>query len=142
MTLSRRDFMKLMAASLALAGTAGCSREPLEDIVPYRAGPAETHYGKPVFYASTMTRDGYGHGVLVECNMGRPTKIEGNPAHPGSLGATDVFAQADVLQLWDPDRSQTVIGEGQVMDQGSMTGAQALVPARIRFRCPRRCGWV
>jgi molybdopterin-containing oxidoreductase family iron-sulfur binding subunit len=103
----RRDFMKLMGASLALAG-AGCSRAPLEKIVPYREGPAQQTYGKPVFYASTLARDGYGLGVLVETNMGRPTKIEGNPEHPASLGATDVFAQAAVLDLWDPDRSQTV----------------------------------
>ncbi|MDQ6621365.1 MAG: 4Fe-4S dicluster domain-containing protein [Pseudomonadota bacterium] len=107
---SRRHFMKLMAASLALAGTGGCSREPLETIVPYRSGPLQTTYGKPVFYASALPRDGYGAGVLVECNMGRPTKIEGNPLHPASLGATDAIAQAEVLQLWDPERSQAIRG--------------------------------
>jgi len=105
---NRRDFMKLMGASLALAGTAGCSHGPLDKLVPYRNGPAEQTYGKPVFYASALPRDGYGVGVLVETNMGRPTKIEGNPQHPASLGATDVFLQASVLELWDPDRSQTV----------------------------------
>jgi molybdopterin-containing oxidoreductase family iron-sulfur binding subunit len=104
----RRHFMKLMAASLALAGTGGCSRAPLEKIVPYRNGPAQQTYGKPVFYASALPQDGYGVGVLVETNMGRPTKIEGNPSHPASLGATGVFEQAAVLELWDPDRSQTV----------------------------------
>ncbi|HXU67267.1 MAG TPA: Fe-S-cluster-containing hydrogenase [Casimicrobiaceae bacterium] len=105
---NRRDFMKLMGASLALAGTAGCSHGPLDKLVPYRNGPAEQTYGKPVFYASVLPRDGCGVGVLVETNMGRPTKIEGNPQHPASLGATDVFLQASVLELWDPDRSQTV----------------------------------
>ncbi len=104
---SRRAFMKVMGASLALAGTAGCSPSPLESIVPYRQGPAQQTYGKPVFYASTLPHDGYGLGVLVETNMGRPTKIEGNPQHPASLGATDVFRQAAVLSLWDPDRSRT-----------------------------------
>ena len=107
-TLSRgrRDFMKLMGASLALAG-AGCTRPPPERIVPYRDGPAQQTYGKPVFYATVLPHQGYGLGSLVETQMGRPTKIEGNPMHPSSLGATDVFRQAAVLELWDPDRSQT-----------------------------------
>src|SRR6266567_5922302 len=105
----RREFMKLMAASLALAGTPGCSRPPLEQIVPYREGPPESTYGEPVFFASAISRDGYGMGVLVETHMGRPTKIEGNPLHPASVGATDIFAQATVLELWDPDRSQLVL---------------------------------
>lgn len=105
----RRDFMKVMAASLALAGTSGCTREPLEKIVPLRDGVDETTTGKPVYYASALARDGYGTGVLVETNMGRPTKIEGNPLHPASLGATDIFAQAAVLELWDPDRSHATL---------------------------------
>src|SRR5438132_814942 len=105
----RRELMKLMAASLALAGTPGCSRPPLEQIVPYRQGPPQSIDGKPVFYATAIVRDGYGAGVLVETNMGRPTKIEGNPLHPASLGATDIFSQAAVLELWDPDRSQVVL---------------------------------
>ena len=75
---------------LARAGRrAGCARPPLEKIVPYRDGPAQQTYGKPVFYATALACDGAGVGVLVECNMGRPTKIEGNPLHPASLGATD-----------------------------------------------------
>jgi len=110
----RREFMKLMGASLALAGTSACSRTPLEKIVPYRQGPAQTTYGKPVFYASAIARDGYGAGVLVETNMGRPTKIEGNPLHSASLGATDIFAQAAVLELWDPDRSKTVLHDRSI----------------------------
>ncbi len=108
LAFNRRDFMKLMGASLALAGTAGCSHGPPETIVPYVRGPAQQTYGKPVFYASVLPHDGYGLGVLVETNMGRPTKIEGNPQHPASLGATDVFRQASVLELWDPDRSRSV----------------------------------
>ncbi len=105
----RRDFLKCMGASLALAGSGGCTRAPLEQIVPYRSGPAESTYGTPVYFATTVSRDGYGVGVLVETNMGRPTKIEGNPLHPASLGATDIFAQAAVLDLWDPDRSRHVL---------------------------------
>ncbi len=116
--LPRRDFLKLMSASLALA-TAGCGRAPPEKIVPYRDGPAQDGYGKPVFYATALARDGYGCGVLVETNMGRPTKIEGNPAHPASLGATDIFAQAAVLELWDPDRS-TAVRHGDAIDAWPM----------------------
>ena len=115
--LERRDFLKVMAASLALS-TAGCGRAPLEKIVPYRDGPPQDGYGKPVFYASAIVRDGYGCGVLVETNMGRPTKVEGNPSHPASLGATDLFAQAAVLDLWDPDRA-TAIMWGNAIDTWS-----------------------
>ena len=106
--LSRREFMKVMGASLALAGTAGCSDQALEKIVPYVHGPDQQTYGEPLYYASVVPHDGYGIGVLVKTNMGRPTKIEGNLLHPASLGATDVFRQAAVLELWDPDRSRTV----------------------------------
>ncbi|OLC65384.1 MAG: hypothetical protein AUH79_07660 [Betaproteobacteria bacterium 13_1_40CM_4_64_4] len=112
----RREFMKLMGASLALAGSA-CSRTPLAT------------YGKPVFYASAIARDGYGAGVLVETNMGRPTKIEGNPLHPASLGATDIFAQAAVLELWDPDRSKTVLH-----DRSIATWERFLVDLQSRLR--------
>jgi Fe-S-cluster-containing dehydrogenase component len=105
--VSRRHFIKLMAASTALAG-AGCSGPPQEVIVPYVHMPEKVVPGKPLFYATAFVRRGYAEGVLVESNMGRPTKVEGNPHHPASLGATGVFAQASVLQLWDPDRSQLV----------------------------------
>jgi molybdopterin-containing oxidoreductase family iron-sulfur binding subunit len=128
----RRDFMKLMGASLALAGTAGCSRTPLEAIVPYRDGPAQQTYGKPVFYASVLPRDGYGVGVLVETNMGRPTKIEGNPEHPASRGATDVFLQASVLELWDPDRSQAVRGGRTIATWNDWLGAVELRLRQLR----------
>jgi len=107
--LDRRGFLKLLGASLALAGLAACSRPPQTEIVPFVHGqPGETG-GLPRFFATTLTRHGYGQGMLVENNSGRPTKIEGNPQHPASLGATDIFAQASVLQLWDPDRSQAVM---------------------------------
>jgi molybdopterin-containing oxidoreductase family iron-sulfur binding subunit len=111
--IDRRQFLKLMAASWALAGAA-CSGPPQEKIVPYVRAPEELLPGEPLFYATAITQRGYATGLLVESNMGRPTKVEGNPAHPASLGATDIFAQASVLQLWDPDRSQTVLHHGQV----------------------------
>jgi molybdopterin-containing oxidoreductase family iron-sulfur binding subunit len=124
----RRRLLKLMAASAALAG-AGCSGPPAEQIVPYVRMPESLVPGQPLFYASTFIRRGVGHGVLVECNMGRPTKIEGNPDHPASRGATDVFAQASVLQLWDPDRSQTV-------QQGGELSAWAAFEAALAARRP------
>lgn len=102
---ARRNFLRVMAASAALAGSA-CSGPPKETIVPYVHMPEGMVPGRPLFYATALTRHGYGTGVLVESNMGRPTKIEGNPRHPASLGATHPFDQAAVLQLWDPDRSQ------------------------------------
>jgi MoCo/4Fe-4S cofactor protein with predicted Tat translocation signal len=105
--LNRRDFLKLMAASFALAGLVGCRQS--EDIVPYLRPVEGMIAGKPLFFASAVTRGGYSTGVVVESHEGRPTKIEGNPDHPASLGATDVFTQAEILTLYDPDRSQTVM---------------------------------
>jgi Fe-S-cluster-containing dehydrogenase component len=105
--LGRRRFLKLMAASAALASSA-CKGPPAETIVPYVSMPEREVPGQPLFYASAFVRRGYAHGVLVETNGGRPTKVEGNPDHPVEAGATDVFMQASILQMWDPDRSQTV----------------------------------
>ena len=110
---ARRRFMKLLAASAALASSA-CSGPPPEAIVPYVRMPEQEIPGQPLFYATAWVRRGYAHGVLVETNMGRPTKVEGNPEHPLSQGATDVFAQASVLQLWDPDRSQNPLQSGEI----------------------------
>jgi MoCo/4Fe-4S cofactor protein with predicted Tat translocation signal len=106
--LSRRNFLKVMGASLALAGLTGCSGQPAEKILPYVRQPEELIPGKPLFYASAMTLGGYATGVLVESHEGRPTKIEGNPDHPASLGSSDPFMQASILELYDPDRSQVV----------------------------------
>ncbi len=114
--VDRREFLKLMGASLALAGFAGCgSPAPTnEKIVPYVRAPEEIIPGKPLFFATAMPLAGFGTGVLVESHEGRPTKIEGNPEHPASLGATDTFAQASILTLYDPDRSQVVTKAGRI----------------------------
>jgi molybdopterin-containing oxidoreductase family iron-sulfur binding subunit len=112
--MNRRDFLRYAAASLALAGVAACSRPPEEEIVPMRVGPEASAIGEPRFYASAISVDGDASGVLVESHDGRPTKIEGNPLHPASLGSTDAFAQAAVLDVWDPDRSQTVRSDGRI----------------------------
>src|SRR3954470_14055502 len=120
---SRRTFLKLMAASLALAGVAGCSYKPEEKIVPYVRQPEQLIPGRPLFFASAHTRDGYARGILVESHEGRPTKIEGNPDHPASLGSSDVFMQAALLDLYDPDRSQTVMRAGEVSNWSNFASA-------------------
>lgn len=109
-SLNRRDFMKLLGASLALAGLTSCVRplSPHEKILPYVRQPEEIIPGKPLFYATALRTCGYAQGVLVESHMGRPTKIEGNPDHPASLGATDATMQASILSLYDPDRAQSI----------------------------------
>src|SRR5512135_2948664 len=114
--VDRRTVLKLMGASLALAGMAGCGKQPKEEIVPYVRMPEQIIPGKPLYFATAVTRGGYAQGVLVESHMGRPTKVEGNELHPASLGATDSFAQASVLSLYDPDRSQTVLEGNTVSD--------------------------
>ena len=117
-SFSRRSFLKLMGASMALAGLSACTRQPLEKIHPYVQAPEDLVPGKPLYFATAVTLGGYAKGVLVESHMGRPTKIEGNPQHPASLGATDVFSQAAILELYDPDRSQVVQRDGRIHTWG------------------------
>jgi molybdopterin-containing oxidoreductase family iron-sulfur binding subunit len=113
-SFSRRGFLQLMGASLALAGMTGCTKLPLEPIVPYVRQPEDVIPGRPLFFATAATLSGYGSPVLVESHLGRPTKIEGNDKHPASLGGTDIFTQASVLGMYDPDRSQTITHLGDV----------------------------
>ena len=111
--VSRRNFLRLMGASLALAGLSGCEQKtPPQEIVPYVKAPEQTEPGRPTFFTSTMPFDGYGRGVLALSREGRPIKIEGNPDHPASLGAADVFMQAAILDLYDPDRAKTTTEAG------------------------------
>jgi molybdopterin-containing oxidoreductase family iron-sulfur binding subunit len=112
--VGRRTFMKLMGASLALAGVSACTKQPSETVFPYVKAPEYIVPGEPLYFATAMPLDGIGTGLLVESHMGRPTKIEGNPEHPASLGATDVLAQASILGLYDPERSQVVRLLGEV----------------------------
>jgi MoCo/4Fe-4S cofactor protein with predicted Tat translocation signal len=120
---SRRGFLKVMGASLGLAGMTGCVKLPLEPIVPYVRQPENVIPGKPMYYATAMTLGGYANPLLVESHLGRPTKIEGNDQHPASLGGTDIFAQASLLGLYDPDRSQTVTSMGDVRSWQAFLGA-------------------
>jgi molybdopterin-containing oxidoreductase family iron-sulfur binding subunit len=113
--VGRRRFLQLMGASMALAGITGCIRQPAEKIMPYVRPPEQLIPGKPLFFATAMPQDhGVGLGLLVESHMGRPTKIEGNADHPASLGATNAIAQASILGLYDPHRSQVVRLGGDV----------------------------
>ena len=109
--ISRRDMMMLVGASLSLAGLAGC-RRPVEEIVPYVAPPEQIVPGVPRYYATTMPFGRSAYGLIVESHEGRPTKIEGNPAHPSTLGASSVRVQASMLGLYDPDRSQSIRQKG------------------------------
>ncbi|MFZ0439988.1 MAG: 4Fe-4S dicluster domain-containing protein, partial [Candidatus Sulfotelmatobacter sp.] len=131
-------------ASMALAGMTGCVRLPLEPIVPYVRQPEDVIPGRPQFYATAMTLGGYASPLLVESHLGRPTKIEGNDKHPASLGGTDIFAQAHVLGLYDPDRSQSVVSMGDQRSwqsfltalHGPLSAQKALQGAGIRILTP------
>ena len=108
---SRRQFLQLMGASMALAGLTAC-RRPVAHIMPFAHKPEEMIPGVPMQYATSMPFRGALRSLLVESSDGRPTKIEGNPEHPESLGTTGVFEQASILNLYDPDRSQRVLRDG------------------------------
>ncbi len=137
----RRQFLKLMGASLALAGVSACTRQPDEAIVPYVRQPEEVIPGRPLFYATAMSEGGVGMALLAENHLGRPTKLEGNPEHPASLGATDIFGQAAVLSLYDPDRSRTLRYRGDTKTwtgfvtalQGALMTQTALEGAGLRI---------
>ena len=106
-----------------LAGMTACTKQPLEPIVPYVRQPEEVIPGRPMFYATAFTLGGYASPILVESHLYRPTKIEGNDQHPASLGGTDIFSQASILGMYDPDRSQTVTYLGDIRSWGSLVEA-------------------
>jgi molybdopterin-containing oxidoreductase family iron-sulfur binding subunit len=120
--LSRRRFFELSAASMALGGLVSCTRQPFERVVPYVKQPEEVVPGKPLFFATSISLGGYGRGVLAESHLGRPTKLEGNPQHPASLGATDAVTQSALLDLYDPDRSQVITRLGNIHTWKDLTG--------------------
>ena len=129
---TRRTFLKVMGASLALAGVSGCAIRTPEKIIPWVKSPENVVPGKPQFFASAMTTGGLGTGILVESHQGRPTKIEGNGEHPASLGSTDVFMQAATLSLYDPDRSEVVLHDGEVGTWDDFIAALTAEMIRVR----------
>ncbi len=141
--IERRTFIKLMGASLALAGLSGCVYQPPEKIVPYVTQPEEEVPGKALFFATAAPLFGAATPVLVRSNEGRPTKVEGNPDHPNNRpgefppedpardprgsSATDIFAQASILSLYDPDRSQTLTYREDIRTWTSFVGEMRTV---------------
>lgn len=114
--VTRRRFLQMSGASIALATAVGCNPSlkpaPERKVLPYVKKPEAITPGVPLFFTSTLTLGGYGLGVLVKSHEGRPVKVEGNPSHPASLGSTDLFAQASVLGVYDPDRSKSCMNNG------------------------------
>lgn len=105
---SRRKFLSLMAGSMALAGLTGCTRQPTETIMPYVEPPENVIPGKPKYYASAVPVNGIAEGVIIESHLGRPTKVEGNPDHPASLGSTNMLSQACLMDLYDANRAKEI----------------------------------
>ncbi|HEX7253162.1 MAG TPA: molybdopterin oxidoreductase, partial [Thermoanaerobaculia bacterium] len=130
--LDRRELVKYLGVSFAMAGLTACTRQPAEKIVPYVRQPEEIIPGKPLFFATSMSLSGYATGLLVESHMGRPTKAEGNPLHPASLGATDTFSQAALYDLYDPDRSQSIIYLDEIRAWPAFLSAMRLALERAR----------
>ena len=133
---TRRTFLKALGASIALAGLDGCTRMPAERILPFVIQPSEFTPGIPVHYATSMVLDGYATGLVVETHEGRPTKIEGNPDHPASLGAAGILEQASLLQLYDPHRARTVRNGAEASSWAAF--AAAFAPAALRDRTGAR----
>lgn len=134
--LGRRKFLGVVGASMAVAGlTSGCFRKPKEKILPYAVRPEEIIEGKPLFYATSLLAGSTVLGVLVESHEGRPTKIEGNPQHPMSFGATNTWAQAQILDLYDPDRSRHVLNANS-----ASTFAALKLALKAQFEADKKTG--
>jgi Fe-S-cluster-containing dehydrogenase component len=128
----RRQVLRLMAAAFAMGGLGGChSDEPSTNLIPAVEVPPNIIPAIPNFYATAHVLDGYATGIVVKHNMGRPIKVDGNPNHPASLGATDVFAQAQVLGFYDPDRAAQITLRGNPSDRQSLE--TALTAQRAAF---------
>ncbi len=130
--VDRRDFLKLMGASLALAGLAGCGLPDQTHVVPYVKQPDGVILGRPNFFATAMPFGADAVGVLVESHEGRPTKLEGNPDHPSSLGSTSAIVQASILNLYDPDRAQTTMYTGEIRSWSAFLDAAPVMTANVK----------
>ena len=124
-SVSRRGFMKVMGASFALAGLAGCTKQPDEPIFPYVKQPEDLVLGKPMYFATAHPLPTGAIPVLVKSEAFRPVKVDGNPEHPMSKGKTDAFTQASLLDLYDPDRSQHPLLRGEATTWGEFQEAFA-----------------
>ena len=129
-SVDRRDFLKLMAASLAFAGLSGCKTNVQTNIVPYVKQPDGMVLGKPLYFATAMPFGADAIGILAESHEGRPTNVAGNPDHPSSLGGIDPIVQASILNLYDPDRAQTVTYAGEIRTWAAfLDSSQAIAAA-------------
>lgn len=124
-SFDRRRFLQLSGAGLALAGLTGCTRQPIEQIVPYVRQPEQIVPGQALYFATARPHLGYVRGLLAESHQGRPTKLEGNPEHPASQGKSDLYDQASVLDLYDPDRSQAVTEDNNIKTWSGFVDATA-----------------
>ncbi len=128
----RRQMLRLMAAAFALGGLGGCDPgRPYGHLIPAVRIPANIIPAIPNFYATAHVLDGYASGIVVKHNMGRPIKVDGNPNHPASLGATGVFAQAEVLDFYDPDRAAQITAHGEPSDRQTLETALAAQRAAL-----------
>ncbi|HVS15183.1 MAG TPA: TAT-variant-translocated molybdopterin oxidoreductase [Thermoanaerobaculia bacterium] len=131
--LNRREAMRLTAASLSFAGLVAC-RRPVEHIVPFVEAPEQMVPGVPRHYATTLPFRHEALGLLVESHDGRPTKIEGNPVHPSTLGSSSAWVQASILDLYDPDRSQSVLRDGEAVAWADLVAAWSELQADLLER--------
>jgi len=121
--VSRRGFLKVMSASLALAGLAGCTKQPDEQIYPYVKEPEDLVLGRPVYFATAMPFNTGAIPLLVKSDAYRPIKLDGNPEHPVNRGTSDPLSQGALLDLYDPDRSQRVSYRGEVREFAAFLAA-------------------
>ena len=138
----RRRFLQIMAAPMVMAALAGCGPEPdPSQLVPYVEQPPELVPSIPRHYATAFTNAGYAEGVLLKHLTGRPVKVEGNPAHPASLGAASAVMQASILSLYDPRRAQSITGGGQLQSWPDFVAAlYARRQVLLRYRRKRPAG--
>jgi MoCo/4Fe-4S cofactor protein with predicted Tat translocation signal len=122
-SVSRRGFLKVMGASLAMAGMAGCTKQPDEPIFPYVKQPEDLILGKPMFFATAHPFPTGAIPVLVKSDSFRPIKVDGNPEHPMSKGKSDALTQGTLLDMYDPDRSQKVLLRGESSSWGEFQNA-------------------
>ncbi|MGA7616913.1 MAG: TAT-variant-translocated molybdopterin oxidoreductase [Thermoanaerobaculia bacterium] len=132
--VSRRNFLKLMAGSFALAGLTGCIKFPADKIVPYIDQPEMLVPGQPLWFATAVPFRGFGRGAIVRSNEGRPTKIDGNRRHPATLGATDPFMQGELIAMYDPERAQSFRVDGRVTTAETFIDEMLLVLEREAAR--------